>query len=427
MQIKNYDDWLAAHTKTAYLNFSIGILLALKKLILFIFLFCCVVHCAISKPTTPADTPLAKHLAYVPFIMLTGGIIIVRTTIDDYPDSLNFVLDTGSGGISIDSATCEDLKIKKEPSNVMIKGIAGIHAVEFAYNHTLNLQELSIKNLDFHINNYDILTSVYGVKIDGIIGYSFLHRYLIIIDYEKSRLEVLSNGFYKYPRGGCVLHPTFNTLPIQQASFKENRNIVSDFYFDTGAGLCFLMSGQFVIDSIAFKNKKRLYPTMAQGLGGKADMDITTVKEVKIGPYKFRNVPSYIFSDPYNATSYPQVSGLIGNDLMRRFTVILNYSAREIFIKPNTFYRDSFDYSYTGMSIYVVDKKVVVFDIMKDSPAEKAGLQSGDVIISINKDFSNNIQVYKAMLQSARTTQSLVILRDNAGLVKIKLRVKSIL
>ncbi|MDQ2751685.1 MAG: aspartyl protease family protein, partial [Bacteroidota bacterium] len=346
--------------------------------------------------------------------------------VDAYPDSLNFVLDTGSGGISLDSATCEYLKIKKEQSNIMIKGIAGMRAVEFAYNHTLNLPGLVVKNLDFHVSDYDILTSVYGMKIDGIIGYSFLHRYVVAIDYEKSRLEILSKGFYKYPRGGYVLHPKFSTLPIQQISLKEKHDVVSSFYFDTGAGLCFLLSDKFADDSAVFKANKKMYPTLAQGLGGKAEMNVTTLKEVKIGPYKFRNVPTYIFNDPYNATSYPQVSGLIGNDLMRRFTVILNYTEREIFIKPNSFFRDSFDYSYTGLGIYMVENKIVVLDIMKGSPAEKAGLQLGDVIVSVNKDFSGNIQTYKAMLQSAKSIQTIFISRENAGLLKINLKVKSI-
>lgn len=400
-------------------------MLALKKLLQTILLYCFVLMSVVLKAQTP-DTPAAKHLTYLPFIMLTGGVIIVHATFDNYPDTLNFVLDTGSGGISLDSATCEYLHVKKEKSNVMIKGIAGIKAVEYAYNHTLNLQGLSIENLDFHVSDYDILTSVYGIKIDGIIGYSFLHRYLVVINYEKYRIEVLTKGAYKYPRGGCVLHPQFSTLPIQTVSLKEKHDLTSNFYFDTGAGLCFLMSDQFAKDSSVFSDKKKLYPTLAQGLGGKANMNITTVKELKIGPYRFRNVPAYLFNDPYNATSYPQVSGLIGNDLMRRFTVILNYGKREIFIKPNTFFRDSFDYSYTGLGIYLVDKKITVLDIMKNSPAEKAGLMIGDVIVGVNKDFTNNIQAYKTALQSAKNTQTLLVSRENAGIFKVALKVKSI-
>ena len=155
-------------------------------------------------------------------------------------------------------------------------------------------------------------------------------------------------------------------------------------------------------------------------------MKVTTVRQVKIGPYRFRDVPTYVFDDPYNATSYPQVSGLIGNDLMRRFTVILNYNQREIFVKPNSFFRDSFDYSYTGLGIYLVDRKITILDIMKDSPAERAGLHLGDVIVAINRNFSNNIQTYKTMLQSENTIQTMLVNREGVGLLTFILRVKSI-
>ncbi len=36
------------------------------------------------------------------------------------------------------------------------------------------------------VNNYDILTSVYGEKVDGILGYTFFSRYLIRVDYDSS-------------------------------------------------------------------------------------------------------------------------------------------------------------------------------------------------------------------------------------------------
>ena len=49
--------------------------------------------------------PQAKLLTKFSFTQLSGGIIILRATIDDNKDSLNFVLDTGSGGISLDSET----------------------------------------------------------------------------------------------------------------------------------------------------------------------------------------------------------------------------------------------------------------------------------------------------------------------------------
>ena len=373
------------------------------------------------------ETKPVKHITTIPFTMLTGGIVIIQATLDSGPDSLNFILDTGSGGISLDSATCSDLGIKLQHTNRTIRGIAGIRPVDFAYGHILHLPGLEVDSLDFHVNNYDILTSVYGVKIDGIIGYSFLRRYIVKIDYDNMKMEVLTPGTIKYPRGGSLLKPRFSTLAMQDLYVRDAKGINSKFYFDMGAGLCLLLSKRFVDDSAVLNSNKKIFETQAQGLGGKAEMNLTVIREVKLGPYRFKKVPTYIFDDEYNATSYPTSGGLLGNDILRRFNIILNYGKQEIYIKPNSRFRDSFDYAYTGLGIYMIDNEVTVLDIMKGSPAEKAGFEEGDVVLGMNKDFTGNIQVYKTMLQSLNTTISVFVRNKNGELLNRQLKVKSIL
>ena len=114
----------------------------------------------------------AKFITRFPFRQLTGGVILLQAKFNNIPTPLNFILDTGSGGISLDSSTCAELKIPHSPSGRTINGIAGVKEVDFAKNNTLVLPGLKVEGLDFYINNYEILTSVYGEKIDGIIGYS---------------------------------------------------------------------------------------------------------------------------------------------------------------------------------------------------------------------------------------------------------------
>jgi hypothetical protein len=162
--------------------------------------------------------PPAKKITSIPFVMLTGGIMIVRATLDNHKDTLNFVLDTGSGGISLDSTTCDYLGIPKKMTERTVRGIAGMRTVEFTYGHTLNMPGIKVENLDFHINDYDILTSAYGMRIDGIIGYSFFRRYIVVIDYDQMIFDVYSPGTYKYPRGGYLLTTNFNTFPNQKVT-----------------------------------------------------------------------------------------------------------------------------------------------------------------------------------------------------------------
>jgi Aspartyl protease/PDZ domain len=369
--------------------------------------------------------PPAKLLTTFAFKQFSGGVIIIRGTVNNSQDSLNFILDTGSGGISLDSLTVLQLKIPTELSDKTIRGIAGIRKVSFAYNNTLHLPGLRTDSLNFHINDYDILTSVYGEHIDGIIGYSFFSRYIVKIDYDSLLIHIYSKGSIKYPRGGYLLKPLLVNLLIQTARIKDGQDRTARFYFDTGAGLCLLLSTDFVDDSTLFSPKRKKVLTQVEGLGGKKQMELTTVKSFHLGPYKFKKVPAYVFEDEYNVTSYPYLGGLIGNDLLRRFNVIINYERRDVFITPNTHFRDLFDYSYTGLNFYVVMNEVVITDVMKDSPAEKAGFQPDDIIMAVNNNFSKNIQAYKTALQNYGEKVSILIYRAGKPLM-LTLKIKSI-
>lgn len=368
----------------------------------------------------------ARLITTFRFQQFSGGVMVLKARVNEYKDTLNFILDTGSGGISLDSTTVVELNIPTEPSTRTIRGIAGVRQVNFLYNATLHLPGLTVDSLNFHVNDYEILSSVYGVKIDGIIGFSFLSRYIVHLDYDSLLLSVYSKGDFKYKKGGYTLKPLLTSIPIIPSNFRDDDRFSARFYFDSGAGLCFLLSEDYASDSMVISPKKKLFLTQAEGLGGKTQMHLTTVKEVRIGPYRFRKVPTYIFDDTYNITAYPYLAGLIGNDLLRRFNVTFNYPKKEIRLIPNSHYYSPFDYAYTGLGIYDINGKVIVEDVIKDSPAEKAGFKTGDILIGVDNNFSGNIQVYKNILQSTNRRMKVIVNRDNT-LVMLTLKPASIL
>src|SRR5262245_7112067 len=86
--------------------------------------------------------PASRFLTRVHFAQLTGGVILVQGQFGNFPDTMNFILDTGSGGISLDSTTADYLKLKPIPSDKTIRGIAGIRQVSFVNNEKLTLGNL---------------------------------------------------------------------------------------------------------------------------------------------------------------------------------------------------------------------------------------------------------------------------------------------
>lgn len=350
---------------------------------------------------------------------------MLKAQFSNYTDTLNFILDTGSGGISLDSATVDYFKIIPTPSDLTILGIAGSKKVSFVYNQKLRLPGLTVDSLNFHVNNYDILSAVYGEKIDGIIGYSVLSRYIFWINYDSLKIDIYSNGRLKYPRGGWLYEPILRTLPVQAARIRDEVTTNSRFLFDIGAGLCMMLNKEFIEDSNFLSKKRVLYPKEAEGVGGKIDMHMTVIKEVRMGPYRFRNVPVFVFNDTFNLTSYPYLNGIIGNDILRRFNVILNYTKKEFYFIPNTHYQDGFDYAYSGVELYMFDSKIVLGDVAKGSPAEIAGLKEGDELIGINNLLGQNLQVYKTALQ-AQGEKIKMIVNRNGVLMEFNFKIKSI-
>jgi hypothetical protein len=372
--------------------------------------------------------PASRYLTSIRFRVLFGGIIIGKVRIDGFPDSLNFIFDTGCGSISLDSVTAlrRGLPVRQGPA--VIHGVAGICRQRLVDGQSLHLGDVTIDSLTMQVCDYDILSSIYGEKIDGIIGYTLFSRYLVKVDYDKQRMDLYTKGPITYPKGGYLLKPRLFGLPMLEGQVADARDVRSRFYFDTGAGLCLLFSSNFSTDSAVF-SPKRKKPVRIEGagLGGKTEMQLTTLKNFSLGPFRFRQIPTYIFEDAYDVTSYPQLAGLIGNDLLRRFNLILNYDRSEIYILPNEAYSQPFDYSYSGISIALIGGKIVVTDVMTESPGEKAGFREGDVVLAVNKDTGQDLQTYQAMLRTIGPKIKVLVQREGGDMVMLSLKVASIL
>jgi hypothetical protein len=389
-----------------------------------LILFCCLGVFQQAFTQTDFVANKAQLITTLSFEEMTGGIIIIKAKLNENSDSLNFILDTGSGGASIDSALAVLLGLKIVPSEKIVKGIAGIKKVPFTYNHQLLFPNLNIDHLDFYINDYSLLTSVYGVKIDGIIGYSFLRKFIFLINYDTHLISVYSPGEYDY-KGGEFLKTKFYNLPVTTLVLKDANKQTPNFIFDIGAGLNVLISEKYDSTNTLFFKKRNRLPVQAEGIGGKKKMNISIVGKVQIGPFHFKNVPVHIFDDEYNVTNYPNIGGILGNDLLRRFNVVLNYPNESIYISPNKHFNDLFDYAYTGLGIYLVGNQITVVDIQQKSPGEKAGFQSGDIIMSVGNRIIYNIQELKNALQNSIGKVKVIVFRNGIPL-PLTIRIRDI-
>lgn len=346
------------------------------------------------------------------FKLLTGGVIIVNAQIEHHPDTLNFVFDTGNSGISLDSITASNLKLNIEASNTFIKGISGIRNAFFVKNYSLQLPGLKVENLNFHISDYEIISNTYGITIHGIIGNSFFRQYIVSVDYENQEISIFKPAEFVYPSKGFLMNPVFTNYPTYTLSLMEHSKLNVPSIFDIGAGVNFIAISNLNKDTPFLKKSKIFYQTYVGGLGGKKTMQLTVLDKIKIGPYVFRKVPILQFEDDFKLLNYPTLGGILGNDLLRRFNVVINYPSQVIHLCPNRFFNDYFDYSYTGMSVYFIHNLVTIEDVIPNSPADKAGLLAGDIIIALNRQLIANLDTYKKLMATTEGKTKITIIRE---------------
>ena len=363
----------------------------------------CQAYAANTQPT-----PLTR----TPFLQVTGGVVIIQAQLAPFSDTLQFIFDTGSSGISLDSATAHYLGLRPTFDGLLIRGIAGIREVPQLRNQSLTIGSLRTDSLNFYINDYSVLTSIYGVRINGVIGYALLSRYIVSIDYEKQYVEWFAPGPYSYPRKGTLLRPSINKLPAHPFLIQELQAKSYPLLIDIGAGLNMLFSERFAKEAGVLDPTRKSWVTSGEGIGGQIELRLTLLKSLRIGPYRFKKIPITIFDDSYNVTNYPHWAGLIGNDLLRRFNTVLNYPAAEIHLKPNRFFYDEFDYAYIGMELYLIDGLIKVGFVASNSPAQEAGLEVGDEIVAVNKILSGKLDAYKAELAHAVKKVSIIYKRN---------------
>jgi C-terminal processing protease CtpA/Prc len=80
-------------------------------------------------------------------------------------------------------------------------------------------------------------------------------------------------------------------------------------------------------------------------------------------------------------------NGSLGGEVMSRFHMVYDFPEEKIYFKKNTSFKKGFHHNLSGLTIKAKGSRLNIFEITEvreQSSAEKAGLQVGDIIESVN-------------------------------------------
>ena len=366
-----------------------------------------------------------------------SNLIVVPVRIND-SDTLNFILDTGiSMNLITDPVVARELSLKYvRKVNVLGVGQGKSLEARVSVGNRIRLPGVQAKGQNLVVLSEDLLqlSSYVGMPIHGIFGFELFRNFVVKIDFRSRQIKLYNPETYKYRgRGQKIPIVIEDTKPYLYASaiYADNREVPIKVILDTGAGhaLSLDMDTQGDIQL----PDKIIRAQLGRGLNGIITGSLGRLEKLKIGTFELQQV---ITSFPDTNSPATRVArnlkrqGNIGCELLKRFTVIFDYSRNHVILKPNSrFYREKFERDMSGMEIKAEGtdyRKFVIANIQAGSPAELVGLQEGDEILSLNEHTTADLRLSDVVkiLQRGEGRMIKIFVKRTNGLIYTEFRLK---
>lgn len=93
-----------------------------------------------------------------------------------------FVVDTGASGTGLSRQLAERLHLGSGEQQTAL-GAGGTMSAETVHVRELQVGPLRMEDLPVFVADLSAIAGRVGAEIDGILGYDFLHRWRVLIDY----------------------------------------------------------------------------------------------------------------------------------------------------------------------------------------------------------------------------------------------------
>lgn len=304
----------------------------------------------------------------------------------------DFVLDTGVGPMIITDPSIIDSLNFSLLRKIKVSGL-GIEPVEAFVSQSLDVKvgSANIARIPTAILKEDLfnLSGHLGLKIYGLLGYSFFNSFIVDVRYNESRLIIYDRDAKIKYNGVKIPIEIENQKPylIGNVELSDGKPVTARFLMDTGAShalsLEMLQGSEFPLP------EKKIKANLGMSISGQIKGYVGRVAKLKLGNYVFNDVVTGFpdFKTIAEKINLSKRNGNLGADLLRKFNIQFNYREGFIYVKPNGFTKLPFEYDMVGMVIYLDQKeykRVLIGEIDENSPAEKAGLCPDDEIIAVN-------------------------------------------
>lgn len=330
----------------------------------------------------------ATGTAAIPFDMYANH-VYMRGRIND-SDSLWVVLDSGASANVIDDGVARALGLEIAGGG-MAHGAGGSVEQGMVRDATLRLPGATLSGASFGVIPLDAFRRQTGRGMDVIVGHPLLSRSVVRIDYVARTLEILPADTFRYEGSGTVIPITFEQrLPYIDAriTLPGRKPIEGRFVIDLGSSQALILSEPFVRKEQVREAVPKTIQTRGRGVGGQVQSLIGRVTALEFGGVRLDRPTAVMRTSDQGTISAPGTAGNIGGEILKRFTVIFDYSRKRMILEPNARFGTPFEADMAGLGMRMGPEGSGTLEvewILPESPAAEAGLLPEDLIERVDE------------------------------------------
>ncbi len=308
--------------------------------------------------------------------------IYLNVRLDDSDTGEWFMLDSGAGMTVIDSRIADGFDLKRGGT------IPGAGAAGTADFELVRIPPFSIRGISFTGQtgiSYPIseLTKRFSdIEVGGILGYDFLSRFVTRIEYDRRVISFFEpDSFTRSVTAISLDAPLIHNIFAVRGTLEDTCS--GTFLIDTGANHSMLLRG-FIEENLITEGR-HVIDVAILGAGGEESASLARFGSIEIGGIVIRDPVMALSTSDQGIGAFEGISGIIGNDLLEKFTVTLDYKNQRVLLEQNERFEEPVHRDRSGMILVRrEDGCVMVHLVIPGAPAEKAGIRAGDEILSID-------------------------------------------
>jgi len=325
-------------------------------------------------------------IARLPFVY-SAKHVWLRASINGGPPA-DFIYDTGASITVLDSVWAAKNGIASE-GRLQGQGAGSAGTGSFAKLTSMRVAGANgdgVEMKDVRVAVLDLNTHLapfFWREAAGVIGFEFINRFVSEIDFDAPLLTLHDPRTWKHEGAGESVPFTLSGhVPI--VDFTIDGKYSGGFRIDVGSGSTVDLHGPFVarhhLDSLVTP----ALPITGGGFGGVFESRMGRMKSMTVGPYTWQSPLVILSGAQGGALTSEDFAGNIGNGILERFKVTLDYERRQMWLQPSKRFGDPDRFSRSGVQFARVKGKIVIGQVIPGSPGARAGIRPGDQVLSLD-------------------------------------------